>query len=204
MANGNIALRTQPQRRNRQYEKRLASILRAASRIIARDGFEGASVRDVAAAAGVNLSSLYYYFTNKDELLYTLQRRTFEALVHNLKQRLEQCTTAEERLRAVISSHFELFAGNIDDLKLCVHEIESLSGRYYREVLEIRREYFRLVQKVVGEFVGRSRSKTDITALCLFGSLNWMYMWFDREKNADIKKLTDQYMDIFLNGIDGQ
>jgi hypothetical protein len=36
-------------RRHRQYEKRLRSILKAASQVIAKEGFEGASVRDVAA-----------------------------------------------------------------------------------------------------------------------------------------------------------
>jgi len=56
-------------RRRGNYEKRMASILKAASRVIAKNGFDGASVRDVAAKGKIGLSGIYYYFKNKDEML---------------------------------------------------------------------------------------------------------------------------------------
>lgn len=188
-------------RRNAQYQKRLASILRAASKIIARDGFEGASVRDVAARAKIGLSGIYYYFDSKDEMLFALQHHTFSTLVTTLRERLQQAQSPEARVRAVIDNHFKLFVNNMDDLKVCVHEIESLSGEYYRKVLEVRREYFRLVRSVVAEFVGRSKYKADVATLFLFGALNWVYMWYDAEENADIDKLSDHFMKMFLDGI---
>ena len=161
-------------RRNDQYEKRLSSILRAASKVIARDGFEGASVREVAARAKIGLSGIYYYFESKDELLYALQRHTFSTLVSSLKERLETSTSPEEKLQAVIDNHFEFFVNNMDDLKVCVHEIESLSGRYYKNILKIRREYYLLVREVVAEITGRSDYDANLAALYLFGALNWV------------------------------
>ncbi len=192
---------SKPERRNSQYEKRLSSILKAASKTIARDGFEGATVRKVAARAKINLSGIYYYFSGKDELLFALQRHTFSTLVATLKKRLEKCASPEEKLRAVIDNHFEFFVSNMDDLKVCVHEIESLSGKYYREVLTIRQEYFRIVRQVVTEFSGKSKNQANLAALFLFGSLNWVYMWYDAEKNPDIKKLSQRLLNIYLNGI---
>lgn len=190
-----------PGRRNSRYEKRLSSILKAASQIIARDGFEGASVREVAARAKINLSGIYYYFSGKDELLFALQRHTFSTLVETLKKRLEKCTTPKQKLRAVIDNHFEFFVSNMDDLKVCVHEIESLSGPYYREVLTIRQEYFRVVRDVVAQVMGKSKTRANLAALFLFGSLNWVYMWYDVEKDADIKRLSKRLLQVYLNGI---
>lgn len=190
-----------PARRNRQYEKRLASILKAASYVIARDGFEGASVRDVAARAKINLSGIYYYFTNKDELLYALQHHTFSTLHESLERRLQSCPKKEARLRAVIDNHFEFFVEHMDDLKVCVHEMETLSGKYYREVLNVRRRYYHLVRKVVAENLDGRRYDADLAALFLYGSLNWVYTWYDANKNADIGKLSDQLLKIYLNGI---
>ncbi len=189
-------------RRNRQYEKRLNSILKAASTVIARDGYEGASVRRVAAKAGVGLSGIYYYFTNKDELLYAIQKNTFSTLVELLKERLQQLKKPEEKLRAVIENHVEFFVNNINDLKVCVHEIESLSGAYYKEVLQIRREYFRLVKDVVAENLPEGE-KLDpaLVSLYLFGSLNWIYMWYNPQINSDVTVLTDNLMTIFTKGI---
>jgi len=193
--------KTEPERRNSQYEKRLATILRAASKIIARDGYEGASVRKVAAAAKINLSGIYYYFSGKDELLFALQRHTFSTLVDTLKQRLAACATPEEKLRAVADNHFEFFVSNMDDLKVCVHEIESLSGKYYNEVLIIRQEYFRVVRNVLAGVIGKSKKQADLAALFLFGSLNWVYMWYDPKKNTDIRKLSRRLSAVYLNGI---
>ncbi len=188
-------------RRNHQYEKRLSSILKAASRVISRDGFEGASVRDVAAQARIGLSGIYYYFANKDELLYALQRHTFSTLVSSLKERLKGATSPRDRLRAVIDNHFEFFVTNMDDLKVCVHEIESLSGKYYKSVLAIRREYYRVVRDVVAENIGKRKQAANVAALFLFGSLNWVYMWYDPDKNPDIERLSNQFAGVFLNGI---
>jgi AcrR family transcriptional regulator len=196
-----IRTRSTATRRHARYETRLSSILRAASRIIARDGFEGASVRDVAAKANIGLSGIYYYFESKDELLYLLQHHTFSSLVASLSRRLEEATSPREKLKAVIDNHFQFFINNMDDLKVCVHEMESLSGKYYKAVLAIRREYYRLVRSVIAENAGRSRPASDLTTLFLFGSLNWVYMWYDPEKNPDIEKLSNQLMKVFLDGI---
>jgi len=189
-------------RRNRQYEKRLASILKAASKIIARDGFEGASIRKVAAKAGIGLSGIYYYFNSKDEMLFALQDYAFSTLVENLKEKLETAGTPEDKLKAVIENHFNFFINNMDDLKVCVHESGSLSGVYYKKILKIRREYFILVRSVVAEIIKKpGLHDVNLATLFLFGSLNWIYMWYDPKENPDITKLRDQLLTIFLNGI---
>jgi hypothetical protein len=35
----------------------------------------------------------------------------------------------------------------------------------------------------------------------LFGSLNWVYMWYNPEKNSDIERVTSQFLTVFQNGI---
>ena len=190
-----------PERRNSQYQKRLSSILRAASKVIAREGFEGASVREVASKAKIGLSGIYYYFNGKDELLYALQHHAFSTLIETLKERLAKLSRPEKRLKAVFDNHFEYFAHNMDDLKVCVHEIESLSGKYYKNVLKIRQEYFRLVRSVVAEVTGKQDYNTNLATLSLFGSLNWVYMWYDQEKNVNIDKVSSQFLKVFLKGV---
>lgn len=190
-----------PVRRNSQYEKRLASILKAASKVIAKDGYEGASVREVAAKAKIGLSGIYYYFKSKDELLYALQHHAFSTLTDNLRERLQKAASPEDKLKAVIDNHFEYFSSNMDNLKVCVHEIESLSGKYYKSVLEVRQEYFRLVRGAVAEVAESRNYGTNLAALALFGSLNWVYMWYDPQKNPDVNRVSDQFLKVFLNGI---
>src|ERR1700689_2295755 len=48
---------------------RRQDLVRAAYELIARLGFEGLRTRDVAAAAGVNIATLHYYFPTKEALI---------------------------------------------------------------------------------------------------------------------------------------
>ena len=188
-------------RRNANYEKRLSSILRAASKVIARDGFEGASVRDMAARGRIGLSGIYYYFKNKDELLYAIQHHAFSTLVSSLKERLKTSAAPDVKLRAVIYNHFKFYVENMDEFRVCVHEINSLSGKQYKSILKIRQEYFRHVRKVVAETFQGTRYEIDMATFFLFGSLNWVYMWYNPEKNSDIERVTSQFLTVFQNGI---
>jgi len=60
-------------------------ILEAAEGIIAAKGYEAATVRDIADAAGVNLAMISYYFGSKEGLMEEL----FHERMENMKLRLE-------------------------------------------------------------------------------------------------------------------
>ena len=49
-----------------------ARILGAAEEVFAAKGFEGASTREIAAAAGVNISSLHYHWESKETLYFAV------------------------------------------------------------------------------------------------------------------------------------
>jgi AcrR family transcriptional regulator len=51
------------------------SVFAAAERLFALHGFQNVSVRDITAAAGVNLASVNYHFGSKDALLFEIFRR---------------------------------------------------------------------------------------------------------------------------------
>jgi len=62
------------------YDDRLNHILEAATGVIARDGYEKASMRAIAAAAGVSLAGLYHYFDSKERMLFLIEFRSFSSL----------------------------------------------------------------------------------------------------------------------------
>src|SRR5712692_9477299 len=50
-------------------DERRQSLVRAAFKAIAADGFEGLRTRSVAERAGVNIATLHYYFPTKEALI---------------------------------------------------------------------------------------------------------------------------------------
>ncbi len=88
-------------------------ILGAAEELFARHGFEGASLRQLTAAAGVNLAAVNYHFGSKDRLIEEVFRRRLDQLSSRRMAALQKVsgepdTTVEQVLAAFIVPALEL------------------------------------------------------------------------------------------------
>lgn len=189
--------------RTARYNKKLNAVLTASSALFARKGFERATIRDVSQATGMSLAGLYYYFKSKEELLFLIQFTTFESLCEKLREIIEDETDPHTCLHSMINMHFGYFIRNMNELKICSREIESLEGEFYRQVAEKRKEYFDLTQSIfekISDKSGGSLAESRLAALYLFGTLNWIYQWYRPGRYPDAKELANQLSAIYLRG----
>ncbi len=191
------------QHRTARYDEKLNAVLSASSELFARKGFERTTVRDVSQATGMSLAGLYYYFKSKEELLFLIQFRAFESICENLREIIKNETDPQTCLHRMINMHFEYFIRNMNDLKICSREIESLEGDFYQKVAEKRKEYFDLTQAIfekIGDTSGGSSADSRLAALYLFGTLNWIYQWYRPGRYPDAKEMAGQLAGIYLQG----
>lgn len=62
--------------------------MRAAVAVMGEQGYEGASVRDMASRAGVSVAALYYHFPSKQDLLREYLEEAWEVLIARLDRRV--------------------------------------------------------------------------------------------------------------------
>jgi len=195
------------QKTTRLFDDRLRSLLKTSAGIFARKGYEGTSIREIARQAGLGLSNIYYYVTCKEELLYLIQRDTFDSLLREASKEIAGVDDPEERLRIIVHNHISHFAENMAELNVCARELGTLTGEYYEDVRKIRRDYFDLVLGTVRELTDRHGSTLDpwLTTANLFGMMNWFYQWYGM-KAGKIRpeELADQQVDLILGGIWGR
>src|SRR3954452_9542931 len=65
-----------------------AAILRAAVEVMGEDGYEGASIRDMASRAGVSVAALYYHFPSKLDLLREFLDEAYDVTLARIERRL--------------------------------------------------------------------------------------------------------------------
>lgn len=65
-----------------------AAILRAAISVMGEDGYEGASMRDMAARAGVSVAALYYHFPSKHDLLREFLDEAYDVTLARIDRRM--------------------------------------------------------------------------------------------------------------------
>ncbi|MFQ5960939.1 MAG: TetR/AcrR family transcriptional regulator [Candidatus Methylomirabilales bacterium] len=116
-------------------------IERVARRVFARNGFDGASIRQIVAEARVTKPVLYYYFKNKHNLYLSL----LEAAVAPLCERVELIAKGNasplERLEEIVTAFLQFFRERPDEFHLLHRAVE----RREREVQVIARTYFRQI-----------------------------------------------------------
>ncbi len=81
--------------------KRREQLIAAAARVIARSGYDAATVRDVAREAGVSTGVIAYYFEGKDDLFAHVLRSASRAFRARLESSQDSAKTPRERLLAM-------------------------------------------------------------------------------------------------------
>jgi len=104
-------------------------ILQAALQAFAAQGFDGATTRQIADAAGVNLGLLQYHFGGKEKLWRAAVELAFSRLRAGLTQILADESVVDdlERVRLVIRDHVRFVAHNPEFVRI-MHDVGKRPG----------------------------------------------------------------------------
>ena len=155
------------------------SLLLAAKKLFARQGLSATSIRDIAAAAGVNSSLISYHFAGKEGLYRACLQEIGEARLQAARQILKPAESPEEfRLRLVmfLENMFELYLRDREAGLIIIREYdrvnspaESIFKETFLKVYQAVVDFFRQGQKK--GFVNPDRD-TFLLASLFFGCLS--------------------------------
>lgn len=191
---------------NPTRDQKLETLLAAAARVFAQQGYHRTSMRDLARAAGISLAGVYYYVRSKEELLFLIQSRNFEAVLAGMREALAGATDPVDRLVRFIDNHLDYFVSHMSEMKVLSHEAGALSGEFLQQVNEMKREYTRALMDVLADLErthGPAHLNRRVAAYSLFGTMNWIYNWYDPMGDVGIEALSQQIARLFLGGYVG-
>lgn len=127
-----------------------APILDAALRLIAERGYGGTSVRDIAAAAGVQPATLYAHFPSKEHVLLELCRVGHEEYLKALRDSmLASAADPRHQITAFMRAHVGFHATYSMLAVLCNSEMHMLSPELGAPVFQLRKQGEALIAAVV-------------------------------------------------------
>jgi AcrR family transcriptional regulator len=139
-------------------------ILDAAQARFARQGFDGTTIKLIAADAGVNSALLYYYFRDKERLYQAVLDRLVQEMVRRGVRRLEAPGTSEERLRGFLELQGEILGGHPHFYPLLLRElVDHAAARAVEQIKLVAATMFRRLCEVVeqGQREGAFRADLD-------------------------------------------
>ena len=117
-------------------EKRKATLVEEAIRQFGREGYNGASLDQIATAVGVRKQTLLYYFPTKDALLEACLTAAGERLALEIAQALEGKKTYWDRAEAVIHAVFAL-AEEWPEFPMFIREAGRLGPEAFERFAEV-------------------------------------------------------------------
>lgn len=103
-----IRLVNQIMARPSNTEERRAQIVDGLMTAMAEHGYDGASVPDIARAAGLSAGLVHYHFENKQEILLVLVEQLSETLRERFERRARNAASPRARLYAFLDAHVAL------------------------------------------------------------------------------------------------
>ena len=158
----------------------LEALVDIAVQVFLRHGYDGASLDQVAEAAGITKASIYYHAAGKEALLAHGAGRALDALFTVLDEPAALDGRALDRLHHVVRRTIEITVKRLPEVALLLRVRGNTETE--RWILERRRRFDRLVAKIVDEAQAKGELRADIEAglitRLLFGMLNSITEWY--------------------------
>jgi AcrR family transcriptional regulator len=100
-----------------QPEDTATRILSSALELFRTQGFDSATMRDIAARAGVATGAAYYYYPSKDAIVMAMYRQACDEMQPQIQSALRGISGLEPRLHELIRVKLEYFKPNRDVLR---------------------------------------------------------------------------------------
>jgi len=192
-----------PGRRRGRPGYDLASVLAVAVELFNERGYDGTSMRDLAARLGIAKSAIYHHVTGKEELLSLALDRALDGLAAVTSRVRALLAPAVDRLEYLVRGSVEVLEAESPYVTLLLRVRGNTDVE--RAALDKRRAFDRFVAELVAEAVrdGDIRPDADamITARLLFGLVNSIVEWYRPDRRPKTAPLADAVCAMAFDGL---
>jgi AcrR family transcriptional regulator len=185
------------------YEDKKRIILDKAAALIARKGFDVATMMEVAQACGASKSHLYHYFPSKEDLLYAIVHEHITRQSEELARIVALPLPADERFARFVDSFVHGAARSRDEHIMLMNDLKFLPPAQLREIRAMEVAMTELMQDLLCEMnpaLMRTERVRKPYALLLYGMMIWTFSWYKRTGSITPKELAHRIADLFMHG----
>src|SRR5260221_9902765 len=177
-------------------------ILKSAAKAFRKLGYHGATVEQIAAALHMKKGNLYYYFKNKEEILYACHQYSLDRLTQLLGEIDGSGAAADLKLRRLIDAFVHTILDELHGTALFL-DLEALSPAHLKAVIGRRDAFDHGVRRVIEQGMSNgdfAPGDPKLLAFALFGAVNWIPRWYSPDGPASSQTIANLFADFFVGG----
>ena len=178
-------------------------ILKSAAKAFRRLGYHGATVEQIAAALHMKKGNLYYYFKNKEEILFACHQYSLDRLLQLLDEIEHGKMPPEDKLRRLVSAFVHMILDELHSTALFL-DLEALTPAHLKAVIARRDRFDHGIRQVLEEGMASGRfvkNDSKLLTFAVMGAVNWIPRWFNPDGAATSQEIADLFADFFIQGL---
>jgi TetR/AcrR family transcriptional regulator, cholesterol catabolism regulator len=189
-------------------EIRKEKLIEKAAALFMERGYDRVSMKRLASAAGLQPSTIYYYFKSKKEILDSIADAAEKWFRKHVIEAASILDDPEEKVKLIIRNVTKLMTiyGQVPLLLIAGH---NFGGEDHDEASRVTgREFVHFIRKTL-EDLSRDRGAkrpvdSTVAAFSLIAISSWTYRWFKAKGRLDLEQIADQMIRLFLQGLYGK
>ena len=172
--------------------EREKQILEVAERVFAENGYQAASMDDIASKVGLSKPMLYEYFGSKDGLLLACVERAKRELLESTGAAVERAATPEAMLYKGLLAYFQFTDEHAQAWALIRNESAVPSAQVNTQLEAIRRQQTEFTSGLL--LVARPEAdpvELEAFAEAIIGACERLAIWRDRRPEITPERATD-------------
>jgi TetR/AcrR family transcriptional regulator, cholesterol catabolism regulator len=178
-------------------------ILKSAAKAFRNLGYHGATVEQIAAALHMKKGNLYYYFKNKEEILFACHQYSLDRLLELLDAIEHGHVAPDEKLRTLIVAVVHTILDELHGTALFL-QLEALSPAHLKAVIARRDRFDRGIRRVIAEGIDNGAfapGEPKLLSFAILGAVNWIPRWFNPAGPATSSEIADRFADFLIAGL---
>ena len=178
-------------------------ILKAAARLFADKGYRAVTIDEIAAEIGFAKSAIYYYFRNKEEVLWRIVEEIYDSYMEMARAIRAQHLSPDEAMSRLIRQHVLMVIQRREWTAIFFREESELSPERRRLIKRRKREYDAALEAIYREGVEAGLFRdvpAHIAVSGILGMCNSLYVWFNDKGPVKPEEIADYYASLLAGG----
>ena len=182
---------------------RRIEILKSAAAAFRRRGYHGASVDEIASALEMTKGNLYYYFKNKEEILFACHEYSLDKLLALMAEVQAEESSPETKLRRLVLALIHLILDDLHGTALTL-DPDALSQPLFKKVIPKRDQFDQGIRAIIQQGIDQGAFKPGdpkMIEFAMMGAVNWIAKWFDPAGQMTSNEIGDAFADYLVGGL---
>jgi AcrR family transcriptional regulator len=190
--------------RLRDREVKREAVIHAAARAFNRKGYHNTSLDDIAAALEVTKPTVYYYVSNKEQLLFECFVAGIEGIRAAFREARALEAPARQRLKAVLRRYGAAVASEFGWCMVRAED-QDLSPDMSAHIKAMKSEIDQGIRRLLREGIQDGSihpCDPKMTAFALAGALNWIAHWYRESQSMTGAEIAEAFIAVFESGLE--